>query len=72
MRRNCFFLMSLILLLTTACAAPKIRLFTDASDPLREFTLQGRDDDKILLIPIKGMISDTPKKNFMRSGPSMV
>ena len=62
----------LVLSLLTACAGPRIKLFTDATDPLREFTIEGRGDDKILLVPIRGVISDNPQKGLLRSSPSMV
>ncbi len=55
----------------TGCA-PQIKLFTDSTDPLQEFTLQGKDKGKILLIPVRGIISDTPENHFLRSEPSMV
>lgn len=60
------------LLLLSACATPKINLFTDETEPLREFTLQGTEDDKILVIPIKGIISDSRKDGLLRSSPSML
>ncbi len=52
--------------------APQIKLFTDSTDPLREFTLEGKDKGKILLIPVSGVISDAPENHFLRSEPSMV
>jgi protease IV len=62
----------LLLTLITACAGPQIKLFTDASDPLKEFTIEGSGGDKILLVPIRGEISDNPKKGLLKSSPSMV
>ncbi len=59
-------------LLVTGCAVPSIKLISDASDPLREFKLQGSAKGKILIIPISGVISDTPRKGFIRVHPSMV
>ncbi|MFO7714346.1 signal peptide peptidase SppA [Desulfosarcina sp.] len=54
------------------CATPRITLFSDASDPLREITLEGTADDKILVIPITGVISDSPKGRIMRTVPGLV
>lgn len=62
----------LISMLFSACAAPRITLFSDASDPLREITLDGTADDKILVIPISGVITDKPNSRFLRTAPSMV
>ena len=61
-----------VLILVTACSIPRINLFSDAADPLREYTLEGGGSDKILLISVQGTISDMPKKGFVRSSPSMV
>ncbi len=63
---------AIFLLLLSGCAAPKLTLFQDGKDPLKEFTLQGKAKEKILLISIRGMISDAPKKEFLRPGPSIV
>ncbi len=62
----------LVLSLLTACAGPRIKLFTDATDPLKEFTIEGSGGDKILLVAIRGVISDNPQKGLLRSSPSMV
>jgi protease IV len=62
----------LVLFLLTACAGPQIKLFTDATDPLKEFTIEGSGGDKILLVPVRGTISDNPKKGLLSSSPSMV
>ncbi len=62
----------LVLSLLAACAGPQVKLFTDATDPLREFTIEGSGGDKILLIPVRGTISDNPKKGLLSSSPSMV
>ena len=51
---------------------PKIKLFSDGNEPLREITLQGTGKAKILLIPVRGTISDAPQKELLRSGPGMV
>jgi protease IV len=72
MRRYSFLWVIAVLLLTTACAAPKLRLLPDATDPLREFTLEGSAKEKILLIPVRGMISDNPKQGIISSSPSLV
>lgn len=58
--------------LVTGCAAPSIKLISDAADPLREFTLEGTASQKILIVPIRGVISDNPRKGFIRVMPSTV
>ncbi len=64
--------MMIVLLLVTACSLPRITLFSDAADPLREYTLEGSGAERILLISVQGTISDTPQKGLLRSSPSMV
>ena len=70
MKKFAAFLIFLVLI--AGCAAPSIKLISDASDPLREFRLEGTADGKILIIPIRGVISDSPRKGFIRVLPSMV
>lgn len=72
MRKSYFIIVILVLILITACSVPRIGLFRDAPEPLREFTLEGKGMDKILLIPVSGLISDIPKKGFVRKSPSLV
>ena len=62
----------LIAMLLSGCATPRITLFSDASDPLREVTLDGTADDKILVIPITGVITDSSKSRILRTMPSLV
>ena len=54
------------------CMSPNVKLFTDATDPLSEYTLQGEADGKVLLIPVNGIISDYAHKGLLRTEPSMV
>ena len=62
----------LILMMVTACSGPRIKLFSDTIDPLKEFTLEGSGSDKILLIPVNGLISDMPKKGLVHTSASVV
>jgi protease-4 len=62
----------LIAIFLFGCAAPRITLFSDASDPLREVTLDGTAEDKILVIPITGVITDSSKSGILRTMPSLV
>ena len=72
MRTPYFVLAMLILIMVTACSGPRIKLFSDTIDPLKEFTLEGSGTDKILLIPVNGLISDMPKKGLIHTSASMV
>ena len=72
MRTTRVIMVIIVLFLVSACSLPRIRLFSDAVDPLREYTLEGGGTEKILLISVQGTISDMPKKGLVRSSPSMV
>jgi protease-4 len=72
MRRSLPIIAVFVILYLIGCQAPKIRLFPSHADPLQEFTLQGKEKGKGLVISVRGMISDAPKKQFIRTRPSMV
>jgi len=59
-------------IIINGCGAPNVKLFTDASTPLQEFTLQGKEKGKVLIIPVRGIISDNTKKGVFRDMPGMV
>lgn len=62
----------IILCLCLVGCGPKIKLFPDSTEPLREFTLEGEGKGKILVIPVRGMISNEPKETLFHRKPSMV
>ena len=65
-------LSGLLAIMLAGCATPRITLFSDASDPLKEMTLDGTADDKILVIPITGVITDSSKSRVVRTMPGVV
>ena len=54
------------------CAAPQVKLFSDASDPLKESILQGTEKGKVLVVTLQGVISTRPREGTLRTMPSMV
>ena len=67
----------MVLILTSivimgGCAAPQLKLFSDASDPLKESILQGSEKGKVLVVSLRGVISTRPKEGTLRTMPSMV
>ena len=72
MRKTIFFSLMLFSLIFIGCGSAKIRLFPSQADPLKEFTLEGQADQKVLVIPVRGVISDAPREGFVRSRPSLV
>ena len=59
-------------LIVAGCAMPKIKLFSDETEPLREFVIQGTAAGRILVISISGFISDRPARGIFRDRPSLV
>ena len=64
-------LAALLVLLLLGCA-PKIRLFPDSTVPYKEYTLEGRGKEKILVLQAEGQISETPSEGLLRDRPGMV
>ncbi len=62
----------IVLLTVNACSLPGIKLFSQGTDPLKEYALEGSGTEKILLISVQGTISDTPQTSLTRSLPSVV
>ncbi|MGD9043255.1 MAG: signal peptide peptidase SppA [Desulfobacterales bacterium] len=72
MRRSLSIIIPIAVLFLIGCEAPKIRIFPSYADPLQEYTLQGKETGKVLVIALRGMITDAPKRQFIRTRPSMV
>lgn len=51
---------------------PKVTLFGGKAEPLKEFTLQGTGNEKILVLSVDGTISTRSEKKMLRTTPSMV
>jgi len=72
MRKHNIIIVLLVVILVSACVGPRVKLFSEAPEPLKEFTIEGSGTDKILLIPVNGLISDMPKKGLIGTSPSVV
>jgi protease-4 len=60
-------------LVAGACGGLKINIGAESkTEPLKEYTLKGHDRGKVLVIPVRGFISDTPRKGFLGDRASMV
>lgn len=71
--KKIFFLPALcMMLMLSACSFPRLNLFDTTPNPLQEHTLEGTGKDKILIIPINGMISNSPQQDFFGTKPSLV
>ena len=70
--QNTVFRLLVLMLVITGCAAPRISIFGKNGEPLKEFTLQGSTKGKVLIISIKGKITDDVESGLIRKKPSMV
>jgi protease-4 len=58
--------------LVSGCAAPKIGLLSPEEVPLKEYALQGSQKEKVLVISVRGLLSNEPKFGWLRKKPSLV
>lgn len=76
MEKRCtLFIVSMLtlLFLVTGCGGLKINIGTESrKEPLKEFTLEGKEKGKVLIVPIRGFLSDSPRKGFLRERASIV
>lgn len=56
----------------SACAPINVKVFPNSSEPLREFTLQGRATEKILVVPVCGFIAEATEDRLFYDRPGMV
>ena len=63
---------TLLALTISGCAAPRITLVSGDSIPLREFTLEGTEKGKVVIIAVRGKIDDDPKPGLLQEKPSML
>lgn len=73
LRRTSFRLLAVsLVMLGLASCAPKIKVFQDYSEPLRETVLQGEAREKVLLVPVRGVISDETRRGLLSARPGTV
>lgn len=47
-------------------------LFKSHPSPLKEFTLEGKGTEKVLVVPVRGTITNNPEESILRNKPGMV
>ena len=77
MERRCVLLLFLLsvaaALMAGGCGGLKVSIGTDdAREPLKEYTLEGKGRGKVLVIPIRGFLSDAPRRGFLGERASVV
>ena len=60
-----------IILSLAGCSA-SFNVFSDKTEPLREYVIDGDGTGKVLLLSIDGVISDAPGGGLLRTTPSLV
>ncbi|MBI9077419.1 MAG: signal peptide peptidase SppA [Desulfatibacillum sp.] len=65
-------LIAVLIVFPFAGCSPSFNLFKDSSDPLKEHILSGKGADKVLMVTVAGVISDTPSNDLLSSRPSLV
>lgn len=55
-----------------SCGLFKISIGPETDEPLKEFTVDGKGRERILVIPIRGFLSDAPEKSLLGERPSVV
>ena len=70
--RSWILLPVVLMLIVSGCATPRITLVSGDSIPLREYTLEGTEKGKVVVIPVRGKIDDDPKLGLLQEKPSML
>ena len=66
------FLLVAAALLAGGCTGLRVNIGTDTREPLKEFTLEGKEKGKVLVIPVRGFLSDAPRRGFLGERASLV
>ncbi|MBU1170354.1 MAG: signal peptide peptidase SppA [Proteobacteria bacterium] len=61
-----------IILFLAGCFPTNIKLISDGTEPLHEFTVEGKGKDKILIVSVQGVINDQPEKGMLRTRQGLV
>jgi protease-4 len=59
-------------LLAGGCTGLKINIGPESKEPLKEHRLEGRERGKVLVIPVRGFLSDVPAKGLLGERASTV
>ena len=72
MRGGSVFLAMLAGAMLAACVSVDVKLRTRPSEPLEEFTLQGKGEDRVALVTLRGFLRTGPDEGFPGPEPSPV
>ncbi|HVN22673.1 MAG TPA: signal peptide peptidase SppA [Syntrophorhabdales bacterium] len=75
MKKPCLILVSLVIatgFVASGCGGLKVTIGPDSKEPLKEYTLEGKERGKVLIIPVRGFLSDAPGKSLLGERPGTV
>ncbi len=61
-----------IAFLASSCVSVHVQLGGPSEEPLKEYTLEGTEKGKVLVVPVTGFLSDTSKKGLLGEEASQV
>jgi protease-4 len=67
-----FLLIVLSACLLCGCGLVRINIGSRTEEPLKEYTMEGKGKDKILVVSIRGFLSDMPSRGILGERPSIV
>ena len=59
------FVLTAAVCLAGGCVRVKVALESESKEPLKEYTLQGKEKGKVLVLPVRGFLSDAPRKGLL-------
>lgn len=66
------YMLLLLLLASALSGCASVSLFRDYSEPLREFTLEGTAEPKVVLVTVRGTLESGPEKETFREKPGII
>ena len=71
-KRYGLFFCFLMVIFVSGCGGINFNLWPDRAKPLKERVLEGKAEGKVAIIPITGIISESPRRDLIGKEPSMV
>ena len=72
LRQAQYLICAAISMMFIGCISPQMSLFSRTPAPFKAYTLSGHQKGKVLVIPVRGVISDAAGGNMLRTKPGMV
>jgi protease IV len=66
------FWITMAVLLVGGCTGLNVNIGVESKQPLKEYVLEGRGKGKVLIIPVRGFLSDAPTSGLLGERPGVV